>query len=146
MLSLSEEHHGPTILVVSSVGLLREQTLLTISKAGLSILSFFIVIIVCLAMSRRKQPSTYVWSTFIHESGWDNAGIAFLTGLVNPNYAFAGLDGPLHLSEDSFNPARTVPQSMISSIIVGFVTAFAFTVAMLYCITDASTLLDSRTG
>ena len=97
-------------------------------------------------MSREKQSSRYVWTTFIDDSGWNNAAVTFFTGLVNPNFGFGGLDGPLHLSEDTFDPTRAVPMSIILSIVVGCGTAFIFTVVMLYCITDPMGLLDSHTG
>ena len=88
----------------------------------------------------------YVWTTFSNESGWRNSGITFLTGLINPSFGFGGLDGPIHLAEDTFNPARNVPMSMLYSIVVSSVTVLIFAVAMLYCIQDLSAILATRTG
>ena len=69
-----------------------------------------------------------------------------MVGLVSPNFGLGGLDGPLHLSEDTFDPIRTVPLSIVISIVMGCVSAVAFIVAMLYCVTDISALVTSRTG
>ena len=69
-----------------------------------------------------------------------------MTGLINPNYGYGGLDGAVHLAEDCFNPSRTVPRAICYSLIVGFVTSFFFAVAMLYSLKDIQAALLSRTG
>ena len=112
----------------------------------LSVASFFIITITCLIVSPSKQTNSYVWTTFINESGWSNPVATFLTGLISPNFGLGGLDGPIHLSEDTFDPARTVPMSIIISIVMGCTSALVFVIAMLYCITDISGLIYTRTG
>ncbi|KAL9122703.1 MAG: hypothetical protein Q9187_000741 [Circinaria calcarea] len=111
-----------------------------------SIVSFITITITCLAVANPKQPSGNIWGGFINETGWSNKGIVFLTGLVNPNYGFAGLDGAIHLAEDCLDAARTVPLATIFSLVIGVITAFFFAVAMLYCISDIRAVLSTRTG
>ena len=111
-----------------------------------SLISFFVISIACLVIAKPKQPSYYVWHTFINETGLKPDALVFLTGLVNPNYAFCALDGAVHLAEDCFDPERTVPRAICYSLAIGFVTAFFFTIAMLYCIKDIHAALLSRTG
>ena len=96
-------------------------------------------------MARPKQPSSYVWREFINDTGWRSDGLVFLIGLINPTCGFGGLDGAIHLAEDCFDPATTVPRAICYSLVVGFVTAFFFTVSMLYCIKDIQRALNSRT-
>ena len=115
-------------------------------SGGLSIVSFFVITITCLVLSSPKQSSSYVWTTFIDESGWRNAAVTFLVGLISPNFGLGGLDGPLHLSEDTFDPTRTVPLSILLSMAMGSVSAIVFVIAMLYCISDIPALIASRTG
>jgi len=106
---------------------------------------FITFLITCLAIAYPKQPSEYVWSTFVNQSGWPD-GIVFLTGLVNPNFMYSGLDGAIHLAEDCLNASTAVPMALMSTIIIGFVTTFAFVVAMFYCISDFDAVLGSPTG
>lgn len=80
----------------------------------------------CLAVASPKQPSSKVWANFVNESGWQNKGIAYLTGLVNPNYGFGGLDGAIHLAEDYRNATEVVPFAVIFSILTGVVTGLFF--------------------
>lgn len=97
-------------------------------------------------MSSPKQPSSYVWTTFINSSGYASDGIVFLTGLVNPNYMYAGIDGAIHLAEECVNAATAVPYALMSTIVIGFVTSFFFTVAMVYSMSDFDAVVGTATG
>ena len=115
--------------------------------AVVSFASFLIISITCLAIAEPKKPSDYVWQEFTNNNtGWSPDALVFLIGLINPTYGFGGLDGAIHLAEDCFDPARTVPRAICYSLGVGFITAFFFTVSMLYCIKDIQEALNSRTG
>ncbi|KAL8756012.1 MAG: hypothetical protein Q9184_004634 [Pyrenodesmia sp. 2 TL-2023] len=70
----------------------------------------------------------------------------FLLGLINPAYGFGGLDGAIHLAEDCFEPAKTVPRALCYSLVVGFATTFVLVVSMLYCVQDIDAAILSRTG
>ena len=138
-------YQGPIRLDVST----SEQALFMMAKCCpgiLSIVSFFIIVVTCLAMANPKRSSSFVWTTFVDESGWQSSAATFLTGLTSPNFGLGGLDGPIHLSEDTFDPARTVPLSILVSLVTGCVSALLFVVAMLYCIADLPSLISSRTG
>ena len=47
---------------------------------------------------------------------------------------FDGLDGAIHLAEDCSNAAVAVPLALMSTVVIGFITSFTFTVAMIYCV------------
>ncbi|KAM0491546.1 hypothetical protein ACHAP8_010592 [Fusarium lateritium] len=70
----------------------------------------------------------------------------FLTGVANPNFMFAGIDGAVHLAEEVTGAAKTIPRSLISTIVIGFTTAFAFTLAMLYSLNNFDEVLKNATG
>jgi len=80
----------------------------------------------------------------VNASGWPD-GIVFLTGLVNPNFMYSGLDGAIHLAEDCINASTAVPMALVSTIIIGFVTTFPFLIAMFYCISDFDAVLGTPT-
>lgn len=111
----------------------------------MSLLCFIIFFITCLAIAGPKQPNEYVWNTFVNDSGWSD-GVVFLTGLVNPNFMYSGLDGAIHLAEDCINASTAVPQALMATIVIGFVTTFAFVVAMFYCISDFDAVLGTPTA
>lgn len=97
-------------------------------------------------MSEAKQSSEFVWTTFTNISGWKSDGVVFLTGLITPNYGYCGIDGAIHLAEECTNAAVAVPRALMSIIVIGAVTAFVFTISMLYSIGDMDSVLGSPTG
>lgn len=91
------------------------------------------------------QSSEFVWTTFINESGWSSNGIAFLTGMINPNYVYAGIDGAIHLAEECGNASTAVPFALMSTLAIGFITSFAFVMAIFYSLTDMNAVLRTDT-
>lgn len=115
-------------------------------KVFLSIGSFFVIVVVCLARTGPTfQPTETVWNMFLNDSGWVN-GVACLTGLVSPNYMYAGIDGAIHLAEECKDAAIVVPRALMSTIFIGFVTSFAFPISMLYCTSDMEAVVTTATG
>lgn len=110
----------------------------------LSIASFFVTLIVCLSKSAdvTRLDTKTVWTTFTNSTGWKNNGIVFLTGLVNPAFMYNGLDSAIHLAEECVNPSRAVPRALISTIIIGFLTAFIYPITMAYSISDLDEILE----
>ncbi|KAI8651861.1 hypothetical protein NCS56_01402200 [Fusarium sp. Ph1] len=107
---------------------------------ALTLATFVISTITSLACSE-KQSSTYVWTNFESETGWPPV-VSFLTGLITPSYIYAGLDAALHLAEETRRPEKVVSLALVSTIGIGFFTAFVFGVSMSYTITDLASLLN----
>jgi len=111
-----------------------------------SLALFFVVTVTCLARSSPKQSSDFVWTNFSNETGWSSTGIVFLTGMINPNYIFAGIDGAIHVAEEALNASRTVPYALLSTLVIGFVSSFVFAISMAYSITSWDAVLATTTG
>jgi choline transport protein len=126
---------------------LRVEMLLTMcnltNTVFLSLIAFFVITITCLAESNPKQSSDFVWREFVNTSGWSSDGVVFLTGLVNPNFIFSGLDGAIHLAEECTNAAVAVPRALVSTVAIGFVTALVFAIGMCYSYHDFDAVLAS---
>ncbi|KAA8910655.1 hypothetical protein TRICI_004089 [Trichomonascus ciferrii] len=108
----------------------------------LSIVSFFVTLIVCLSRTDSHLDTTTVWTTFMNSTGWTNNGIVFMTGLLNPAFMYNGLDSAVHLAEECIHPNRAVPRALVSTILVGFVTAFIYPITMAYSISDLDEILE----
>ena len=91
------------------------------------------------------QTTEFVWTALINESGWSSNGIAFLTGLINPNYVYAGIDGAIHLAGECSNASMAVPFALMSTLSIGFITSFAFVIAMLYAMVDMDSVIGTPT-
>lgn len=107
----------------------------------LTLCTFVVVTITCLARSE-KQNAEYVWATMESNTGWPS-GVTFLSGLATPCFMFAGLDASLHLGEECTEPEKTVPKALITTVTIGFVTGFVFSIAMCYGIKDLESLIST---
>lgn len=65
--------------------------------------------IVVAAKAPSHRSSTFVFRTWINNTGWENNVVCFITGLVNPLYSLGGLDGVSHITEEMPNPSRNAP-------------------------------------
>ena len=130
-------------VLIYNIGILRRAGWTHDIGMALSLLMMLTYFITCLARATPKLSSSFVWTVFVNGgTGWNN-GIIFLTGLVNPNFGFVGIDGAIHLAEDAKNAAAAVPWALVATVVIGFLTAFPFVVAMFYCISDAKRVLAS---
>lgn len=113
----------------------------------ISLASFIIIIITVLSMHKGDFASAeFVFVDFNNGTGWNSAAIAFIVGLINPNWSFSCLDAATHIAEESLNPAVQIPQAIIGTVIVGFVTAFSYCIAIFFCIRNLDEILSSNTG
>ncbi|KAH0294653.1 amino acid transporter, partial [Aureobasidium sp. EXF-3399] len=83
----------------------------SVATTGLycSLISFIVILATVPVTAPSHQTPKFVFATFINNTGWSNAGIAFVTGLINANWAFACLDCATHLAEEVHQPERMIP-------------------------------------
>lgn len=120
-----------------------------ISSAALytSLSSFAIITITVLACSRGHfQAPAFVFTEFQNNTGWSSSGIAFIVGLINPAWSFSCLDCATHMAEEIFEPERWIPISILSTVAIGFVTSFCYSIAMFFSIRNLDDILNSTTG
>lgn len=107
---------------------------------------FFVIIIVMCVVSPTKNSAAFVFTSFENNSGWSNDGVAWCIGLLSFCYVVIGYDGATHLSEEMHNAATGVPRAMVSAVVINGALGFAFLVAILFCMGDIASALDTNTG
>ncbi|KAL5338918.1 amino acid/polyamine transporter I [Aspergillus crustosus] len=112
----------------------------------LSIVTLFVITITCPARSGIHVDSNDIWSTFVNGSGGWPDGISFLIGLSTPQFMLSGLDATLHLAEECLDPERVVPKAVLVTVMVGFLTAFPFSIGIIYSYNDVAQSLTTNTG
>ncbi|KAH7345016.1 amino acid/polyamine transporter I [Rhizoctonia solani] len=124
------------------------QLLPKISAASLyiSLISCFIITIAVPAASRTKQPAKFVFATFVNETGWENNVIAFIVGLINPNWSFACLDVATHMAEEVHQPERMIPLSILATVGIGFLSSLGYSIAVFFSMADLEGITASVTG
>lgn len=120
-----------------------------IAKTALyvSLFSYFVITVTVLACSKGNyQPARFVFVEFDNQTGWSSAGIAFITGLINPNWCFSCLDCATHMAEEAHEPERKIPIAIMGTVAIGFLTSFTYVIAMFFCIRNLDAIVNSNTG
>ncbi|ANZ73201.1 BA75_00544T0 [Komagataella pastoris] len=121
----------------------------SIAKSSLyiSLGSFIVITITVLACSSGHfQDAKFVFSDFDNQTGWESAGIAFIIGLINPNWSFSCLDCATHMAEEVAQPERVIPIAIMGTVAIGFFTSFVYCISMFFSIRDLDALLNTATG
>ncbi|KAF2163489.1 hypothetical protein M409DRAFT_68427 [Zasmidium cellare ATCC 36951] len=124
----------------------RALPLLTFSTLWISIISFMVIIITVPAKASSHQSASFVFTEFINNTGWKSDGIAFIVGLINPNWAFNGLDCANHMAEETLNPERDIPIAIMGTVAIGFTTSWLFAIAMMFALGDFDNVAGTSTG
>jgi len=64
-----------------------------------------------LAMRQATNPGSLVTQSNLGASGW-NQGTAWVLGVANAMYCFAGADSAIHIAEEIQHPGRKLPVVM----------------------------------
>ncbi|CAE6469733.1 unnamed protein product [Rhizoctonia solani] len=112
----------------------------------ISLISCFIITIAVPAASRTKQSAKFVFATFSNETGWENNVIAFIVGLINPNWSFACLDVSTHLAEEIRQPEKYIPLSILATVGIGLVSSLGYSIAVFFSMTDLEGITGTATG
>ncbi|KAF2115006.1 amino acid/polyamine transporter I [Lophiotrema nucula] len=97
-----------------------------------TLVSFIIVLITVPAKAPTHRDARFVFETLMNNTGWSTNGIAFIVGLINTNWGFSCLDTAVHLAEEVPQPERNIPIAIMGTVIIGFVTSFAFIISMMF--------------
>ncbi|KAE8147043.1 amino acid/polyamine transporter I [Aspergillus avenaceus] len=124
------------------------KTLPAVAKATLyiSLISFFVILVTVPACAKTHASGAYVFGHFVNSTGWESDGMAFIVGLINPNWIFACLDSATHLAEEVPNPERNIPIAIMATVAIGFTTAWFYCISMFFSLKDLDKLLNTATG
>lgn len=113
----------------------------------ISLFSYVTITLTVLICSRGnyREPS-FVFTEFNNNTGWSSAAIAFIVGLINPNWSFSCLDSATHLAEEVVAPETAIPIAILGTVTIGLVTSLTYVIAMFFCITNLDAILNSSTG
>ncbi|RTE85178.1 hypothetical protein BHE90_000340 [Fusarium euwallaceae] len=113
---------------------------------ALHIIFFIIILVVMVAVSPTKHSASFVFTDFQNNSGWASDGISWCIGLLSSCYVLIGYDGATHLSEEMERAEMGVPRAMVGSILINGTLGFGFLVALLFCMGDIESALNTPTG
>ncbi|KAG9767956.1 choline transport protein, partial [Aureobasidium melanogenum] len=111
-----------------------------------TLISFIVILITVPARAPTHQDAQFVFATFINNTGWSSSGIAFIVGLINPNWGFSCLDTVVHIAEECHRPERLIPMGIIGTVVIGFITSFTFSISMMYSISNFEDIVNTATS
>ncbi|KAK4556924.1 hypothetical protein LTR86_005905 [Recurvomyces mirabilis] len=113
---------------------------------GVCHIAFFIMMLIVLVVLSPRSSAEFVFTTFTNGGGWQSDGVSWCIGLLTVVYSFVGFDGAIHMSEEVKDAATTIPKVIILTIVINATLAFAFLIALLFCLGDIETVLSTPTG
>ncbi|KAK5203023.1 hypothetical protein LTR41_011247 [Exophiala xenobiotica] len=116
--------------------------LLSMGFFWVTLSGFLASVIAVLIRSPTKQPASFVFSEFVASTGWSD-GFSFFIGSATCLWAFAGLDGATHVSEEVPNPTRNVPIAIGCTIMAGVLTVIPWSLTIMFSISDPSAIVVS---
>lgn len=112
-----------------------------------SLFSYAVILITVLVCARGHYNSAeFVFVEFQNNTGWKSAGIAFIVGLINPNWSFSCLDSASHLAEEVHQADRVIPIAILGTVTIGLVTALTYSIAMFFSVTNLDLIINNGTG
>ncbi|CAI7570702.1 unnamed protein product [Penicillium pancosmium] len=112
----------------------------------ISLTSYFVILVTVPACARPHASAEFVFGHFSNTTGWKSDGMAFIVGLINPNWIFACLDSATHLAEEVPQPEKNIPIAIMATVGIGFVTSWTYCISMFFGIKDLDSLVNSSTG
>lgn len=112
-----------------------------------SLFSFTVITVTVLICARDNfNTAESVFVTFDNNTGWKTAGIAFIVGLVNPNWSFSCLDSASHLAEEVHGADRVIPIAILGTVTIGMVTSLSYSIAMFFSVRNLDEIINHGTG
>lgn len=114
---------------------------------GLAVVTLTSTMITLFVVAHNHHASgSWMFTDTTNRTGWPSNGWAFMLAIGNAVYSYLGSDCGAHLAEEIENPAKNVPKVILYPLGMGLATAFPFTAALMYSITDIESVLDTATG
>ncbi|KAI9146855.1 choline transporter [Paramyrothecium foliicola] len=115
-----------------------------IVQAGLyiSVFGMIVYLLVPIGMHKNTNDASSLTQSGLGVSGW-SPGMAWMLGITNAMYAFGGTDAAIHISEEMPQSGKRVPQVMILTMFIGFLTSFPLFLALMYFMTDLDAVRTS---
>lgn len=131
------------ILVLTIVFNLYLRTILNTMETlgGVCHILFFVASVTVLCTLGERQSAKWVFTNIISNvSGWNNSGVAWHLGLGVVFLPLSGYDSLLHMIDETKEPRKRVPISMIASTACNAVFAFSWLIVVLFFIGDVETI------
>ncbi|MGZ0205194.1 amino acid permease [Streptomyces sp. RM1] len=92
-----------------------------------------------------RSPS-FVFTTFVNETGWSNHWYVAAIGLLLAQYTFSGYDASAHLSEETSRASVSAAKGIVRAIWVSWLAGFVLLAGLTFAIQDYDATRTTATG
>src|SRR6266850_6047933 len=103
-----------------------------------------IAIVAALFIFAPKQPASFFFTAVTHNPQGSPYWWAFIIGLLQAQWTFTGYDASASVSEETVDPRRRVPWSIVMAVAVSSVVGYLLLLALTLAITDIPSVLNAR--
>jgi choline transport protein len=121
-------------------------TELSLTSLPIASTGFFAILVTLLVMTPTLGSNASVWLTVLNEGGWPTQGLSYCVGFLGNVATFVGADASVHMAEEVANAAINVPRAILWAMLINGLVGFAMLIAVLYCLGDVDTVLETATG
>lgn len=93
-----------------------------------------IIVGVLLIAPAHHASASFVFTTFVNNTGFGIPIYVFLIGLLNAQYTLTGYDASAHMTEETHNAAIAGPKGIVMSIVVSLVAGWVLLVGVSFAI------------
>ncbi|KAK4905608.1 hypothetical protein LTR49_025119 [Elasticomyces elasticus] len=111
----------------------------------LHVAGVFVVIIPLWVMAPRGNTHDTIIK-FTNSGGWFNDGLAATIGMVPTIGLLIGYDCSVHLSEETHDASRTIPQVVLAAVGTNAVMLLVVGMTYIFCLGDLDSVLNTSTG
>ncbi|CEQ42615.1 SPOSA6832_04457 [Sporobolomyces salmonicolor] len=136
------------IIIATIINLYGSRLLPLVNSAAIiwSLVGALVIIITCLACaSPNYQTGTFVFGTYLNQSGWNN-GVAYILGLLQSSFGLIGIDALSHMVEEVPQPHINIPNAMLLAVTIGASSSFIVLVCLLFVMKDYDGVVSSAAG
>jgi amino acid permease (GABA permease) len=138
--------HWVTILIFAGILLLhglmnqfgiRLVALLNNVSVWWHIVGVLLIVAVLIFVPSHHASASYVFSSTFNGTGWHSTFYVLLLGLLLAQYTFTGYDASAHMTEETYNAARSGPRGIVMSILVSLAAGWVLLIGITFAIQKA---------
>ncbi|MBB4687488.1 amino acid permease [Amycolatopsis jiangsuensis] len=110
------------------------------------LLGVLVIVGVLVFVPAKHQDASFVFGSFVNQTGWGSAPYVFALGLLLSQYTLTGYDASAHMTEETRNAAKAGPRGIITSILVSLAAGWVLLIGLTFAIQDYDGAVNSATG
>jgi amino acid transporter len=110
------------------------------------LIGVLVIVGVLIFVPAKHQDASFVFGSFVNQTGWGSAFYVFAIGLLVAQYTLTGYDASAHMTEETKSAATAGPRGIVMSIVVSLVAGWILLIGLTFAIQDYAGEVGSSTG